>query len=220
MPRDPGYIPGPLVIPNCLEVKLLWALPNGKQATNVLHAQINDFFVLSQTTLDTVADSLFSGGPAGDLAAHQANTSSLVAMEWKDLRTPYALTLRSTVDPVPGGSTDQPLPEQNAFVVTLGTNFSGRQNRGRVYLPSFTTAACIAAGRMSSTIVAICVAFVQDIHDTLAANSAQLAIAQPARASYVSPFTGHTIPARDANIVEVVSISALDNKFDSQRRRK
>ncbi len=55
---------------------------------------------------------------------------------------------------------------------------------------------------------------------TAFAEGVALTIANRAHADYTSAFTGELVPAEVAGFNDVISISARDNVFDSQRRRK
>jgi hypothetical protein len=220
MPPSPGYIPGPLVIPQCLEVRLKWTLPNDRLATNVLHA-----FLDTGATIPTgLADTLFAGistsGAFTALAVYLSDATLFTSIDVKDLRVAGGTISESTGVAVAGTDTTNALPEEVALAVTLRTAFSGRAFRGRTYLAGFGTAAIDATGHAVTGLVTAAQGFMQDVSDQMFAAGTALVVAQRGHAAYTSPFTGNTVPAENAGVQFVTSISVRDNLFDSQRRRK
>jgi len=105
-------------------------------------------------------------------------------------------------------------------VVSLRTAQSGRAFRGRVYLGGWAINAADDNGFAIDAAVVGATAFMQDVQAALSAKNFELAIGHRGHDTYVSPATGLDVPAEAAGSVPVTAIAVLDQRFDSQRRRK
>jgi len=222
MPTSPGYIPGPLVIPDTFELRLGWTQPNGKKTSNVLHFTATGSVFPSPATPQAIYDLIVGDAAWTAYAATLSIDCNFDTVEIKDLRTANQPFISSSVGVNPGTDASHALPEGLALVVSLGTALSGRAHRGRVYLSGFTVDSADTVGHAASGTVGAAQAFVQLISDTI--NGVDpfwlMGVAHRGHASYVSPFSGLTIPAEAAGTDPVTDITVKDNVFDSQRRRK
>ncbi len=220
MPPTPGYIPGPLVIPNCVEVVLAWTLAGSRKATNVLHADNT----AGNTIDDALCDIVFSGVLADarwtTFATRLSATVSFDAIRMRDLDSALQPLVESTGASSPGTSGADMLPQEVALAVTLKTATAGRTGRGRTYLGGLSVDEVGADGHALAGTMTDSAAFIQAVADALFATSMPLVIANRAHSSYVSPLTGLTVPAEAAGFKRVTTIKVDDNLFDSQRRRK
>jgi hypothetical protein len=215
---DPGRIAGPVVIPNCVQVRLFWTLPNGKTVYNVLHGTVAGGF----SATAAVAEAIFTAiKAAGGWTAFKANVNSgvsLAGVDLRDLRTANQPIVASSTAASAGTGAGTALPPGDALTVTLRTANAGRSFRGRVYLPGFDSTAMAAGGVAAAGTVTNAAGFVTAVQTALTASSIALAIAQPARNAYTSP-KGTFHAARAAAAAVVTSIVCRNNIFDHQRRR-
>ena len=215
---DPGRIPGPIVIPNCIQIRLVWTLANGRTVYNVLHGSVAGGF----TATSAVAEAIFAAikaSAAWTASRADINTGvSLIAVDLRDLRTANQPIVASTGAASAGTGAGGALPPGDAVCVTLRTALVGRGARGRVYLPGFDTAAMAAGGVVAAATVTRCTALVTAIQTALTASAVTMAIANPARQVYTGS-TGAVHAARAATVLPVTSIVTRNNIFDHQRRR-
>lgn len=215
---DPGRIAGSVVIPGAIEIRLAWALANAKAVHNVLHGRVAGGFVVTSAIAEAVFAAIKADSRWTDLRSDLSSAVSFTGVDLRDLRAANQALAASTGAASAGSAVGNPLPPEVAFCVTLRTNLAGRSNRGRVYLPGFNDTALAAGGVLAATGVGHAQAFVQAVSDALDAQGITLVIANPARAEYTGT-TGAHHAARAAGTVDVTSIVARDNVFDSQRRR-
>lgn len=226
MPRyvDPGHIPGAVFIPNCAAVRLIWHLPNGKEASNVLHGSYTTAPARTQAFVNTLYTAISTAFTASALSNAVHDTARLEAVGVRDMAqtTPVGgwAELRSNLAPTAGTAAGDPMPANVSFVVSLKTDRRGQANRGRVYLTAFDENANDPFGNASDDVRNACVDFIGRVQTAMGTSGLTLAIAHPARAAYTSPTPPNTEhPARTAGTVQVISITALNNVWDSTRLR-
>jgi hypothetical protein len=221
---DPGHIPGPVFIPSVAAIRLVWQLPNGKFAHNILHGR----YVTAPTVDQAWINSLFSAITAAlSSSGHNSSLHTLTLLAQVGYRNlaqqspgvGYGEWLSSGTAAA-GTATGDALPANVAFVVSLKTGLSLQANRGRVYLPGFAESANSATGTAGTGVGDKAVAFVQAVSAALGAAGRllTLCIAHPARKEYEST-TGAIHPARPAGAVDVTSIVKLNDVWDSTRLR-
>ena len=115
-------------------------------------------------------------------------------------------------------ATGNPMPFQIAFVVTLKTLNSGQANRGRVYLPGFSTDCSDTPGTIDADAAQDCVDFIEGVRSHLGGIGHELSIAHPARKQYEG-LTGANHPARAAGLVAVTNVGFQNLNWDTQRLR-
>jgi len=220
---DLGHIKGPVFIPNVAAIRLVWQLPSGKKAANVLHAQFATPPTVTQAFVNALFTSLTTGTGWSNHAGALHTTTLLTALGFRDMTqvstgVGHAEVL-STVTAVPGtAAASDPLPANVAFVVSLKTGLSLQANRGRVYLPGFAESANDTTGHASTTVVSNAVAWVTQIQTVLAAQSLNMCIAHPARKAYTGD-AGAAHADRPAGFVVVQQVLALNSIWDSTRLR-
>lgn len=208
---------GPVVIPNCVECRILWTI-GARTFANVVHGQSAG----GAAATDAGAQAIFSGlstqfsGSGWNGMVHP--TVSLFAVELKSLHNPNLVQHVSTGAAVPGTATGAGAPMNVALVVTLRTANSGRAFRGRVYLGGL---ADVALGNMLDSSTAAntaAAAFITGLMTVMSSNSMPMCIAQRALQAGTDK-KGNPLPARAANIVPVTTASVINPRLDSQRRR-
>lgn len=209
---------GPIIIPNCVEVRLHWVYSNITWF-NVLHAQ----YTLAGPVSPTAPESIFSAikASAGWTAwsAHTRPDNSLTAVGVRDIRGPNFPELLSTSGPAFGTGPSTPMAPQVCMVVTFKTAQAGRAFRGRCYLSGLDQNCQLAGGHtIDPPANTAAVGFLNAVQSAMAAQSMTLAIGQKALPQRLA-HDGSTLPARPANVVPVTSIVTLNTRFDTQRRR-
>src|SRR5512138_3849544 len=132
---DQGRIPGAIIIPNCVQVRLIWTLPNTKTVYNVLHGSVAGGFSATTAVADAVFTALKANAGWTSWKARVNSGVALFGLDLRDLRTPNMPIVASTTGSSAGTGAGTALPPGDAFVVTLRTANAGRAFRGRVYLP-------------------------------------------------------------------------------------
>lgn len=216
---DLGHKKGPMVLPNGIQVRLVWSLPNGKTAYNVLHGTVAGGFTATSAVAETVFLAVKAAGGWTSWKARVNSTVSLAGVDLRDLRTKNQPIVASTSGASAGTGAGVALPPGDAFCVTLRTAGAGRSYRGRVYLPGLDSTALAAGGVAASGTVTDAGSFVTAVQTALTSSSITLAVAQPERIAYESPITGVSYDARSAGLANVTSIQARNNIIDHQRRR-
>lgn len=217
---DPGHIAGPVVVPSCMRVIIGWTTASGKGAKNILTARYTGTFPGTQTMANTIMTGLTTGGPwTANLQGDLATTTALASVALLDINTPNNTPVTSNLAAVPGTAAGTEMPDEAAIVVTLRTPKTGPQNRGRMYLVGFTSAAVGAGNIINAPVVTHVQTWAGNIFNVLTSSGLSWQIAQPARAAYTSPTTGREFPARSATSITVTTVLVRDNHWDSQRRR-
>lgn len=216
---DPGRIAGPVQIPNCIEVDLVWNLASGKQVKNVLHGQVAAGFNATAAVAQAIYAAIIASGQWTAWAAFLHTTASLAGVNLRDLRTLNMPVVTSTGAATAGTGAGTALPPGVSSTVTLRTASAGRGFRGRVYLPGLDSSGITAAtGAMTAGAQTAAVNFITEVQTALTASAITLSIAQPQRQAYTGR-KGRAIPARAANVVNVTSITSRLLALTSQRRR-
>lgn len=216
---DLGRIAGPLVIPNCVEVALVWDVVPTKTARNVLHATVGGGFNATAVIAQAVYAAIIASGDWAAYKPYVNGACGLHAIEIRDLRTAGMPLVQSTGGATAGTGAALALPAGVAATLTLRTASAGRNARGRVYLPGLdSTCLNAATGLFSAAFQTAAVNFLGAVQTALGASAMTLALANPARASYTGT-TGYVHPARSATALAVTSIEMRDLRPDSQRRR-
>jgi hypothetical protein len=215
---DPGAIGGPVHVPSCAQITLVWNQEDGKLAHNVLYGRYVGAFAGSVAQANAIKVGLSTGAAWTALATVLATTTELAAVHLRNVDVPSEPIIESTDPATPGTGVLSALPNEMAIVVTLRTAFSGRQFRGRMYLPGFTVDS-LAVGNIigPGTITAIN-GWASTITSVLSASGYTWVIGQKARQAYTGS-TGTAHPARDAGSVDITSASVRDNHWDTMRRR-
>jgi hypothetical protein len=224
---DPGHIFGPVFIPQCAAIRLVWTLINGKQATNVLHASYTTTPPNTQVFVNGLFTAISAHFTSSGLAAVVHTGVHLAFVGIRDMaEVPPAGSgvghgeIVSNLAAVPGAApAGDPLPANISFVVSLKTGLARQANRGRVYLTGFTEGGNDTGGNATTAVSAACTSFVSGISSDLTTNALTLAIAHPARKAYDNAL-GHPVPARNAGTVQVTNIVSLNNVWDSTRLRQ
>lgn len=216
---DPGRIAGPIVIPNAIEVDLVWNLASGKQVKNVLHGQVAPGFNATAAVAQAVYAAIIASAAWTAWKPFVNSNASFAAVNLRDLRTANMPVVTSTGAATPGTGAATALPPGASLVVSQRTASAGRGFRGRCYLPGLDSAGLTAAtGAATAGAQTAAANFLTAVQTALTASGITLSIANPARQAYTGR-KGRAIPARAAGIVNVTSIVVRLAALTSQRRR-
>lgn len=216
---DPGAIGGPVIVPQCAQIGIVWAMDDAKEGHNVLYGRYSGAFNGSVAQANAILSTLIAGATWTALATFMPTATGLVRVSIRDVNTANQAIIASTGTGALGTSASAALPAEVAAVVTLRTALTGKSNRGRMYVPNWATNA-LATGNV---IAPAAVTALQNwanaqIQAALSSQGYTLVIGQKARAAYTGT-TGTPHPARPAGSVAVTSLTVRDNHWDSQRRR-
>lgn len=218
MPDDAGRIPGAIIIPNCIAIRLIWSLANARTAYNVLHGSVAGGFTPTSTIAEAIFTALKASAGWTSFRANVNTGISLAGLDLRDLRSANQPIVASTSAASAGTGAGTALPPGDAICVTLRTAGAGRGFRGRVYLPGLDSTALAAGGVASAGTVTNATAFVTAVQAALSGQAITMALAQPARQQYTGS-TGAVHPARPAAVQPITSIVTRNNVIDHQRRR-
>jgi hypothetical protein len=216
---DQGEIGGPLIIPSCYQVTLNWTLAGGKIGHNVLYGRYSGSANPTVALANSLFGALSTGAPATSLMVQMAPSTIFTGLTLRDVNVQDQPLVQSTGSAVSGTAASGALPNEMAICITTRTAKTGRANRGRIYLPGFSTLAVVGG---SNIILAATKTAVDNWAATLigafSGQSLVLVIGQPARAAYTGS-TGALHPARVAGSTPITSAATRDDHWDSQRRR-
>lgn len=215
---DPGHIGGPVVVPQCAQIVITWALTNGKFGNNVLYGRYSGGFAGTVAQANSIMTALSTGAQWTALAAFMGTLGGLFAVKIRNVSSPNQAIITSTNANVPGTTTGTALPDETAAVITLRTAFTGPQNRGRMYIPNWATNAIGTSGIIAPAAVTALQNWANTIPTALSAQGYTWVIGQPARAAYTGT-TGTEHPARAATSQAITSQVVRDNHWDTNRRR-
>jgi len=218
-PRLP--VPGPVVIPNCAEVKVLWS-QNGMSMVNVLHGNLTAAGPLNPAMAESMFSALKANTATTTWLGHLTTGITLAGMHVKDLRAANNPTIVSTGAGILGTGTGTALPQDTAIAVTLRTAFSGKGFVGRIYLPGLDNAQLADSRHWISTVGFdnAVLGFANAINAAMTAQGIPWVIGQRALAANT---TAGAPPSqaqpRPANTIPITAAALTDHRIDSQRKR-
>jgi len=208
------------VVPNCVQMRVNWTLPNGKTVRNVFHGRVAGGFVATAVIAEAIRAAIIASASWTAWKPFVTAQVGLASVDLRDMRTLAMPILQSTGGSTAGTGVASNLPPSVAVCITLRTNFSGQANRGRCYLPGLDSSIDTAAtGAISAAGNTAAVNFVTAIQTAMGASGLTMCIQQPPRILYTGAKTLTVHPARVAATADVTSISARSTTFRSQRRR-
>lgn len=219
--KDPGRIPGPIVVPNAVQVNIQFTLPNGKIVQNILHGQVAAGFAATAAIAEAVRASIAGSAAWTSWAAFLNSATTFSAVAIKDLRSAGLPLVFSTGAAVAGTAAagTNALPADTSVAITLRTAQAGRSKRGRVFLPGLSNLGIATTGAMLATAQTAAVNLVTQFQTSMSASGITLSLINPARQAYTGR-AGAAIPARAAGVVNVTSITSRSTTLRTQRRRR
>lgn len=208
---------GPLVIRDCIEVKLHWSDSLGTFA-NVLHGNLTAVGPINPALAETLFSAFKAHAATVAWLADLATTVSFTGVSIKDLRAAHNPEFPSGGGPAFGTAVGPATSIGSALVVTLRTAQSGREFRGRVYLAGLTQAALASARQWDGLVGSRATAFIEGIRSVMSTNSIPMVIAHRAL-NAEEPVVPGSDPARLDGVVPVVSVDIANPRVDTMRRR-
>jgi hypothetical protein len=216
---DPGAIGGPVHVPSCAQITLVWQLTDGKEGHNVLYGRYAGSFSGTILQADAILAALTASPLWTALATHFATTTSLHRVNLRDVNTPDQPIIEGTVSEHPGTSIATALPDEVAECISLHTGLGGKRNRGRMYLPAMTHGETALGGVILPDAVTDAQAWANtDIFSALSGSGYTWVIGQKARQAYTGS-SGTAHPARDASSEIITEAIMRDNHWDTIRKR-
>jgi len=220
----------PLVIPNAVQVRLLFNLA-GSGAVNVLGAQRPAGLVIDQTITNTVGAAIKAAWST-NIGPLCIGNVALVRVGLRDLgsanRPEFLDSGAQATGTAPAGDS---LPPSTAMCITLKTALSGKSFRGRVYLGGFDEAQNGASGAALQAAADAGVAFITAIGAALTASTMTLAVlSRPAFATVTNKTTTfsdgstqvETISRTNAHPGTSQAVTLIQSRnlgWETQRRR-
>lgn len=222
-------MPASPLIPNTVQVRLLWAIASNG-AINVLHAIAPAGFAVNQTTANTLGSAI-KGTAFPPFAGSLHVGTQLVRVGLRDMRVVGGTEFLDAGAAVTGTVAGDPLPPQTAGCITLRTALSGKSFRGRVYLGGAAEPDNIAGGLMSSTFQTAAVAFLTAVSSAMTASGLTFCVStRAAEETIITATTNHTDGtttvrtlsherAKAAQSNAVTLIQSRNASWETQRRR-
>lgn len=200
-----------LVVPNTVQVRLIWSSGGTEFAVNVLHFRNSLGVAVDQALCNGIATDVASAFDTALGTGTEINaTTGITRVTIRDLNTANQPEFTATVAGALGTGTAELLPKTSSVVVTLRTALAGRSFRGRVYVPGWTEAANAAGGVITAPAQASADGIVRNTRANLAVRGLLLGVVS----------TRANKAPRPVNIITDVTVLAVrDNQWDSQRRR-
>jgi hypothetical protein len=200
-----------LVVPNTVQVRLIWTVTGTPFAVNVLHFRNVTGVVVNQVLADNIATEIETAwGLAVGVSGNINSATGITRVDIRNLDEPSQPEYSGTVTGAVGNGSAEMLPKQVSLVATLRTALAGRSYRGRVYVPGFTESANSAGGVASVTAMSIAEGLVGNIRSGMAGLDLLMGVVS-------TRFNG--APRLINVITDVVSVQVRDNQWDNQRRR-
>lgn len=216
---DQGRDPGAVTMPNTAQIAVHWVTSSGKGATMVWHAQYSGGFTGSQAQANTIMAGLTSGANWTAFATYINTAAGISSVTIRDINTANQPIITSNAAAVMGTSASPALPDETAAVVTLRTAFTGRQMRGRAYVPGWATNALAAGNVIAAGAVTALGNWASIWAGVLSTSGYLFGIGHYHRVAYTSIKTGVLHPDRPAGLVPITNVTVRDNHWDSMRRR-
>lgn len=215
---DGGAVGGPVIVPSAAQIVLNWSLEDGKIARNVLYGKYSGAFAGTQAQANGILTALATGAAWTALAAQLATTTILGGISIRDVNTANQPLIVSNTAGAGGTGAGESMPNEVAAVITFRTSLVGRGNRGRMFVPGWTTASTAAGNVMSVAAFNALQGWANTLAGALAGQGYTLALGQKHRIAYTSP-KGHPHADRPAFALPITQTVVRDNHWDTIRRR-
>lgn len=215
---DPGAVGGDFIMPNGINVIIRYTLTDGKQANNILWAQVASAFAITPTICDNLFAAITTGAAWVAFAAVISTTTSVSAVLMRDRRQLGLLPISSTIAARAGTNAGIALPNEVALVGTIRTDKGGPGGRGRIYVPGFAVDQVTAANAVAPGCMTAVQNWLALINSAMSGGGMVLSLGLGPRQAYTG-ITGTQHPARTPQMLPVRNIVVRDNHWDSQRRR-
>lgn len=208
----------PLRVTNAGIVKVHWDDGGGVFTQNVFGIMGTAQVPVDQAMADALNTAIKSAYPSSGLAAVCAATHSLDHVSVKSIDQENLTEFEGASSSNPGTGVGDELPRSVACVVTLRTAFSGKQNRGRVFIGGFTEAENSTTSTIDAAAIQGALNFVGQVQNAINARGIQMAIvSRPLWQEQEPPLSD--IQVRAGHVNPVTSMGVRNSIWGSQRNR-
>jgi len=215
---DPGYDPSDRHIPSCVQVRWNFAVVSGVSAHVVTHARYGSGFTPTTAVANSILSALGGGLSSTGVLGFMATQTSLTGISLRDLNVENQPFVDSNGAAHPGTGTGSAQPSEVAVVLTLRTALVGQANRGRIFLPGWSTNALGANDTIAGPAVTALDNFASGLAQVYSDNALTLVLGHFSRIAYTG-VNGKPHEARPPGTVDVTGVLLRDNHWDTQRRR-
>lgn len=209
-------MPTPLVIANCVVVKLNWA-QGTRTWLNVLGGQGAAPVTVTQALADTLFSAIKARAETVTLMGVLSTGTTLAGLKIRSINAANLVEFTAAGTALTGTGAGDPLPLSAAQVLTFRTAFAGRSFRGRIYFSGFTEGQNDTTGRIAQAASDAAVGFMTGVAAVFVANGFQLAVLSRPVAARTIP--ARTIAAKSGFANNVTLTQSRNLKWESQRRR-
>lgn len=204
-----------LVVPNTVQVRLIWRAGGVDYAVNVIHFRNSNSIAVDQALATGIASDVatawgLAGGGSGGGVINSSTAIDRVTV--RNIAVANQPEFSATVTGAAGAGTTDILPRQVALVVTLRTALAGRSFRGRVYVPGFHELANDSTGRATTAARTFAEGLILNIRQQLSVRGLLMGVVS----------TRANGAPRPTNIITDVTTGGVvvrDGTWDNQRRR-
>jgi hypothetical protein len=214
---DPGRIPGPAVIPACVEVVLFWTLANSRTGHNVLHGRNSGSFVPSVTSANSLFSAILTTWNS-QLALYAPTTVVLGGLSVRDMSASTNAPFLNNTSGGSGTSASAAMPPQVALVLSGKGTMRGKGNSARWYLPGWASNADSGNGVVAPAVVTALGPFMTSVFSAFSTAGLVPCVAKPARQAYTG-ISGAQHPATTAHTIDIQAWALRDNIWDTVRAR-
>jgi hypothetical protein len=191
---------------------------SGHLFSNVLHGAHSSGGPIDPAVPETIFAAIKAATSTTTWLTHLSPTVNFTGVSLKNLSVANEPEVPSVGGAALGTGVGQPLGINSALVVTLKTARSGPAFRGRTYLGGLVASTLTDPFNFSPTVGADAVAFMTGVSGVLTSNGFPLVVAQRALQAGTHA-DGSPWAARPASTQPVTTISIVNPRVDSQRRR-
>lgn len=209
-------VPGPEVIPNCVQVRLNFSTANGSWHM-IIHGTKGSTTV-DETLANSVATAIGSAVTSSGMTTYMAAGGSFDGVWVKDLTTANNASFESNVAGVPAAGATTPESEAVAICITKQTAKAGKEFRGRMYFGGLDGAAVADGKNMTGGAKIAAGNFGEAVRTALNGAGIPMVLAQRALQAGTD-VNGNPLGPRAANTVPITRLVVRDNRLDSMRLR-
>jgi len=226
--HDAGKVAGAFNVPQVVEVKMQFQLPNTKVIFNTIHGS----YATTPASIQTLANALWTSltnAWTTNLATYMHTSTLFQNVLVRDMANTNNPVFVGTGAAVPGTAPGTvAMPESNAIVLTENIAGRGRGLKGRIFIGGWVQSADVTTGGINTAVQTALNSYGIALASALSAQSLSACVAQPPRSAYLG-YTGTAHPQRGTpgsggnpgtgTHIAVNSYTCRDLIWDTQRRR-
>lgn len=220
---DGGRIGGPVVVPNVMNIRVVWVFNNSLPSRRLASMNFQGFAAPLPSPTVAMANTILAGLAAsvsgtGGLHTYMPADTVLGQVALRDMSLATNPEFLSTSAGAAGTDVANKMPLDVALVLTERIAARGRGLNGRAFFGGFTVTASDVNGVAVAGLVTALNNFGTALNAQITGQGMVACVAQAARQAYTG-VTGTQHPQRNAGHITVQSYTTRDNVFDTQRRR-